>query len=64
MLGFFELPEEEVPPEHIWHHHDRLEEWFAAVKQSRSDQMAGVESVPAADGDEEMLSNSLTKGWR
>lgn len=30
-----EAPEDEVPPEEIWHHSERLKEWFEAVKQRR-----------------------------
>lgn len=28
-------PKEDVPPEEIWHHEERLEEWFAAVEERR-----------------------------
>lgn len=31
-LGFYEMPESDQPPEEIWHHGERLEEWFKAVK--------------------------------
>lgn len=51
-----ELPEDDVPPEEIWHHDDRLKEWFDAVKQRREDKMRGYDPVP--DSDEEMTSNS------
>ena len=30
-----ELPEDEQPPEEIWHHGERMKEWFDAVKQRR-----------------------------
>jgi hypothetical protein len=30
-----ELPEEEVPPERYWHHNERIEEWFRAVRYHR-----------------------------
>lgn len=55
---------DDVPPEHIWHHEDRIEEWFAAVKQRRSDRAKGLEPVPAADDDDEGLTNELVKGLR
>ncbi len=67
VLGMLELPTEDVPPQHIWHHQDRLEEWFAAVRQRRKDAIKGVEAVPQADEDEpgtEYLTNELTKGLR
>lgn len=57
-----ELPSDEVPPEHIWHHPDRLEEWFAGVKQRRKDAASGMEPVPEAD--EGTVGNELTKGLR
>lgn len=31
-LGFYEMPEKDQPPEEIWHHGERLEQWFEAVK--------------------------------
>ena len=33
VLSYFELSEEDQPPAHMWHHQERLDEWFAAVKQ-------------------------------
>lgn len=35
MLGYFELPDDERPPENIWHHGERLRDWFAAVTERR-----------------------------
>lgn len=35
VLGYFELPQDEIPPEEIWHHSERTNEWFEAVKQRR-----------------------------
>lgn len=35
MLGYMELPEDELPPEEMWHHNSRLKEWFEAVKERR-----------------------------
>lgn len=64
VLGMLELPRDEVPPEHLWHHEERIEEWFAAVTQRRSDRLRGVESVPDADDDEGTVVNDLAKGLR
>ncbi len=64
VLGMFELPAEEIPPAHLWHHSERLEEWFAAIKQQREDRIKGVESVPDADDDDNALVNELAKGLR
>ncbi len=65
VLGMFELPEDDIPPAHIWHHQELLEEWFAAVKQRREDRIKGVETVPDADDDDDgVLVNQLAKGLR
>lgn len=58
VLGYFELPDEDQPEPNIWHHSERLEEWFKAAKQRRED---GFESVPSADEDPSMTGNELTK---
>lgn len=58
-----ELPREDVPPERIWHHEERLGEWFEAVKQNRTARMRGGEAVPDAD-DGDSVGNELAKGLR
>lgn len=30
-----EMPEDEIPPEEMWGHYQRLSEWFDAVKERR-----------------------------
>jgi hypothetical protein len=35
VIGYMELPEDELPPEEMWHHTSRLAEWFDAVKERR-----------------------------
>jgi hypothetical protein len=61
----FEMPEEDIPPPHLWHHRDRLDEWFAAVRQRRDDRIKGVESVPdATEDDENTIVNELAVGLR
>lgn len=59
VLGFLELPEEEVPPELIWHHDSRMEEWWEAVKENRKNpgSAAPMEDVPQTE-------NELAKGFR
>lgn len=57
VLGYMERPEEEVPPPEIWHHEERLHDWFASVKQDREDRMNGVERVP----DPELEQNEYVK---
>lgn len=59
MLGYLELPEDEVPDESIWHHPMRLEEWFEAVKQRRE---RGLEPVDRAD-DAPMTGNELVREY-
>jgi hypothetical protein len=58
VLGYFELPDNDQPDEHIWGHPERLEEWFEAIKQRREQ---GME--PIRDDDDEvpgMTRNELT----
>lgn len=46
-----ELGSDEIPPQRMWHHGERLEEWFASVSEQRIARMKGqdVEDVPEAD---------------
>lgn len=60
----FELPRDDIPPEHLWHHAERMEEWWAAVEQRRKDRFSGVESVPDATDDEHTVVNELAAGLR
>ena len=66
VLGMLELPEEDQPPMEIWHHQERLNEWFAAMKQRREDRMKGVEMEPIDDNDDDptMTGNSLTEQFK
>lgn len=49
---------EDIPDERIWHHPERLEEWFEAVKQR---QQHGFEAVPSADEETGMTGNALVR---
>jgi hypothetical protein len=54
--GWLEQPEEDIPPEEIWHHSERLEEWFESVKQRREDGGSGrghevIEDAPMTQND-------------
>ena len=60
MLGYLELPEDDLPPEEIWHHDERLEEWFLAVKERREQRSQGMEPIPEAT-DVDMTRNELVK---
>ena len=56
-----------MPPEEIWHHGERLDEWFAAVKQARADRMqggGGAMDVPEADDPPGMASNEEAAALR
>lgn len=65
VLGMLDRPADEVPPDTIWHHQERLEEWFASVEQRRKDRARGVETVPdASDDDENTVVNELARGLR
>ena len=56
-----ELPESEVPPEKIWHHPERLTEWFDAVKHRRESGHKPIEEPEDAP----MMQNELLDemGW-
>lgn len=57
VLSYYEAPEEEIPDESIWHHQERLEEWFVAVKQRRESGMQ-----PVDEGEEtSMATNELSR---
>lgn len=61
VLGFFELPTDQVPPSKFWHSQQHLQEWFDAVEQKRSDKAAGFTPIEA---DEDMMENELARGLR
>lgn len=53
VLGFLELPEEDVPDELIWHHDERMSEWWDAVKARREsgDSRSDHEDVPTTENE-------------
>jgi len=55
VLGFLELPEDEKPPEEIWHHMERLTEWFDAVKERRRN--PDMEPIGEYKGDVPLMRN-------
>lgn len=57
-----ELPEEDMPPQRIWHHNDLLKEWFEAVSQRRKLGPDEYEQVPEAP--EGMTVNEAAAGLR
>lgn len=59
VLGFIELPEDEVPPEKIWHHDERMTEWFQAVKERREARSKGQEPIPDVEAD--MTENEIVQ---
>jgi hypothetical protein len=63
VLGWMELAEEEVPPQRIWHHEERLSEWFESVAQKRKDRVAGVDYTDVGD-DADMTENEAAQGLR
>jgi len=50
------LRPDEVPPERIWHHSERLKEWFAAVKQRQETGQKPIDSEP---DDAPMMQNQV-----
>jgi hypothetical protein len=57
VLGFFEMPEDESPPEEMWHNTARLSEWFKAVKERRKN----PDMQPVDSFDVPVMQNELTK---
>lgn len=58
VLGFLELPEDEVPPELIWHHDSAMQEWWEQVKENRKRPgEAPMQDVP-------MTKNELAEQYR
>jgi len=50
-----EMPDEERPPTNIWHHMERLTEWFEAVKERRKN--PDMEPIGDYQGDGPMMRN-------
>lgn len=59
VLGWFELPEDDVPPERYWHSTDLLDEWFAAAKRRRADRAKGVESIEMPEGEDDFVDEEV-----
>lgn len=52
MLGFLELPEDDVPPELIWHHDSQMAKWWEDVKFRRKNPGAEpLEDVDTTDNE-------------
>jgi glutathione S-transferase len=51
-LGYYEMLDEERPPEEIWHHHERITRWMEEVKERRSNpDMQPVDAFDEPGGD-------------
>jgi hypothetical protein len=64
VLGFLELPEDDVPPEEFWGSEERLAEWFEGVKARHDAQAKGL--MPIEDFDEDatdMTGNEMTQQY-
>jgi hypothetical protein len=59
VLGWFELPEDQVPPEEYWHSPDLIEDWFKAVKRRQENRSKGFESIEESDGDESYVDEEV-----
>lgn len=57
VLGYFEMPKNEQPDENIWHHPERLEEWFEAVERRRE---SGMQPIDEGE-DTDMTQNALAR---
>lgn len=63
ILGFFELPREEQPPERIWRHPELIETHFETVRSRREANSRGMEPIDYDDGPSE-LQNPVTAKLR
>lgn len=55
VLGWFELPEDQIPPDEYWHSPALVEEWFETVKRRQSDRSKGVESIDMPESDDDYV---------
>lgn len=63
VLSYFELPEDDRPPDHIWGNDDLLRDWFDDVKLRRAhpdNQMERVPDEPAHGFTQNSLVDSLS----
>lgn len=54
VLGFLELPEEDIPDELIWHHDERMAEHWEDVRERRKAGTGGssdLEDVPTTENE-------------
>lgn len=62
MLGWHELPEEDIPPQHLWLDDEAITEHFERVRERRTSghSTSDLESVPQP----ELEQNELTAQYR
>lgn len=59
VLGWFELPEDQVPPETYWHSPDLIDDWFKAVKARQNDRSRGYQSIEEPEGDDDYVDEEV-----
>lgn len=59
-----EVPEDDVPPEEIWHHEEQLTEWFKAVQWRREHPNEKPISYDDDDGDNRVMVNQALRRRR
>lgn len=63
-MGYWELPEDDVPPEAYWGDDEAIKEWFEAVKQRRRDPNAveaqKMETVPQWSNNDEQAAGLIS----
>jgi hypothetical protein len=62
ILGYMQLPEDDIPKEEIWGHPELLEAWFEEVKARRENPGRSKNNSEWENVDLEQ--NELTKGLR
>lgn len=61
ILGWMELKEEDVPPQHMWLDNEALSDHFERVKE-KAGRPAGMEEIEEQHG--EMTQNEFTRGLK
>jgi len=59
VLGFFELPAEDQPPEHYWHSRELVDEWFVSVKARYERKAKGLESIETSVSEDDFVNEEV-----
>ena len=59
VINYYQAPPDEVPPQEIWHHQERLDEWFESMKQNREARSRGMEPITEVPQEKNELADRL-----